>query len=170
MLHSNRKYILLISLLFTLESLADEWNNFRSIANSTIATVRNGAIKDIEKLLKMQQQLIQLGIEACLDYAKIHPEDTAIMEVVIQNADVMKTLTLQQIENQWHSKQALLDKGINPKKLDHNSLTGNLIDTVIHPATAYIALDKFKKTGDKKLLERVDQELSELLFHLDQIR
>ncbi|MDH5328223.1 MAG: hypothetical protein OEZ68_09055 [Gammaproteobacteria bacterium] len=159
----------MFGLLMCFNTIASELSNFRSITSSAITTLRSDKPIDIDRLIRMQEQLMQLGIQACSDYALTHPQDAHIIKLVIDSTNTMRNLTLAQIDSQWHTRQALLDRNIEPEKIEHFSLIGDLMNTIIHPATAYIALVKYKKTRDKQLLQRAEQELSDLLQHLDHI-
>ena len=154
------------SMAYSAEADAEDWRYFETMATTTINAVKKGDLKDIDRLLVLQERLMELGIKACQNYARLHPEDAGMFELVIDNAENMKFLSMKEIKNQWHAKRFLLSHGVAVEKLHQNSLTGSLLDTVVHPATAYVVLREYRHTGDVKLLRQVDAELSEAIFQL----
>lgn len=54
--------------------------------------------------------------------------------------------------------------------MDEKSVTGSLMDTIVHPATAIIALRDYKKSKDKALLQQVHDELEEVVHHVERIK
>lgn len=145
---------------------AEDWRYFQSMAATTIDAVKKGHLKNIDHLLVLQERLMELGIQACKNYGRQHPEDAVMFELVVDNAENMKFLSMKEIKTQWHAKRFLLSHGVAVEKLHQNSLTGSLLDTVVHPATAYIALREYRHTKDAELLRQVDIELSEAIFQL----
>lgn len=163
------KWTMLIAFSFGLNSIAfaTDFSEFKKIANETIKQAKSGNIKDIDKLIAMQGKLINLGKAATRNYGATNPKAAKMMKLVVAQADKMKTLSLSQIEAQWHEKAFLKGKGIPDALLAEQSKTGNYIDTVIHPATTYILLSHFKTTKDKNLLTQVIGELEEVLYHVN---
>ena len=148
----------------TVVSAAD-LDEYKRLAEDTIKQAQNGHVEDIDQLIAQQEKLMQIGVAACDDYAKKHPKAKRILGLVTSNAESMKQLTLGEIEEKWHHGGELKKNGYEVKE-DHFGQVGNLIDAVIHPATTYIALNKYKNDGDKAHLDQVVAELSEVLVHL----
>ena len=155
-----------LSILSTTTSFAQDWQHFEKMANQTINAVKKGHPKDIDQLINLQEELMEIGIQACKDYAMANPQDAKMFELVINEAETMKFLSLNEIKQQWHAKRFLLNHGIPVDKLQQNSTTGSLLDAVVHPATAYIALREYRRTRDAALLEQVNLELSEAVLQL----
>jgi len=149
---------------------AADFSQFKDLAQTTIAEVQSGKIKDINKLIAMQEKMMVIGSKACEEFALKNPGNAKMLKLVSENADSMKKLSLSEIEDQWHEKNFLRSKGIEAAQLEEKSLTGSLMDTVVHPATAYIALNQYKQTKDAKLLEQVKDELDEVLHHVERIK
>ncbi|WP_455207954.1 hypothetical protein [Kaarinaea lacus] len=145
---------------------AGDLTEYKLLAEDTIKQAQNGQIQNIDQLIAQQAKLVQIGVDACNDYADKNPKAKQILSLVTSNADTMKTLTLSEIEEQWHHGGELKKNGYEVKE-DHFGQVGNLIDAVIHPATTYIALNKYKTDGNKAHLEQVVAELSEVLVHLN---
>ena len=165
--------ILGLSLLWDLTiaaAIAGDWHHFEKMANQTIKAVQKGHPKDIDQLIHLQERLMEIGISACKNRARTNPDDAKMFQLVVNNAESMKFLSLSEIKQQWHAKRFLLSHGIAVEKLHQNSTTGSLLDAVVHPATAYIALREYRRTGDSSLLQQVDQELSEAVFQLSYLQ
>lgn len=141
---------------------ASDLDEFKAIANKTIKAVVDGNI-DADKMLIDMDRLIVLGQSFCKKHAT--GKATKFMNLVIDNADKMKAMSLDEIEEAWHDGQAIKDAGINIDEFDHFSPAFSAADTVIHPATSYIVLKNYKKDGDKDGLAQIKDELSEVLEH-----
>jgi len=157
--------ILLLVIITTATSAAD-LDEYKRLAQDTIQQAQTGKVQDIDKLIAQQAKLVQIGVDACNDYASKYPQSKQILNLVTTNANSMKQLTLSEIEEKWHKGGELKKQGYVVKD-DHFGQVGNLIDAVIHPATSYIALNQYKTDGNKAHLEQVVAELSEVLVHLE---
>lgn len=147
-----------------------ELEKFSKIAKETMKTVTSGNVGDIDKLIKANEELLSIGKAACKEYATAHPKSAKMLNLVSENADGMTKMTLSEIEKEWHEKGFLKSKGIRTAQLEEKSVTGSLMDTVVHPATAIIALKKYKTTKDKALLQQVHDELEEVVHHVEIIK
>ncbi len=156
----------LLSILYSTNTYAEDWQHFENMATQTIKAVKKGHPKDIDQLINLQEQLMEIGLKACKNYAIANPEDAKMFQLVVSNAETMKFLSLQEIKQQWHAKRFLLSHGIPVDKLQQNSTTGSLLDAVVHPATAYIALREYRRTRNVELLEQVNLEMSEAVLQL----
>ncbi|MCG6969264.1 MAG: hypothetical protein LJE85_05800 [Gammaproteobacteria bacterium] len=152
------------------DAIAEDWQHFKTMANQTIKAVKKGHPDDVEQLIHLQERLMEIGITACKNHAQANPDDAKMFQLVVNNAENMKFLSLNEIQQQWHEKRFLLGHGIAVDKLHQNSTTGSLLDAVVHPATAYVALREYQRTGDIRLLEQVDDELSEAVFQLSYLQ
>ncbi|WP_455203933.1 hypothetical protein [Kaarinaea lacus] len=148
---------------------AGDLAEFRKIAEETIATIHHGKVDNVDQLIVMQERLIQIATQACKQHATRHPEDAEMFRLVTDNAEAMKNLSLAEMHELWHANRFLLQHGVNVEKMWENTVTGSLMDTVVHPATAYIALTQYKQTKNQALLQQVNQELSEAIYHISQI-
>jgi len=169
----NKKIVGLIAGLSLIASgniIAADLDGFTKIAKSTMDTVSSGNVGDVDKLIAMQEQLMTIGQQAIKEYIAKNPNSEKMLTLVSDNASKMKTMSMSEIEAQWHEKGFLKGKGIPADQLEEKSVTGSLMDTVVHPATAIIALNEYKKTKDKKLLQQVHDELEEVIHHVENIK
>jgi hypothetical protein len=153
-------------------AVAADFDKFKTLAQQTMTKVSAGSVSDsdIDELIKMQKEMIEIGKKACDQYAASNPDSAKMLKIVSSNADKMPKLTLSEIEEQWHEKGVLKSSGIEAAQLEEKSVTGSLMDTVVHPATAIIALKEYKTSKDKALLQQVNDELEEVLHHVDKIK
>jgi len=165
------KYVvaIVVSFGFTSIALAADFSEFKKIANETIKQAKSGDIKNIDQLIAMQSKLLSIGKAASKDYGATNPKAAKMMNLVVAQADSMKTMSLSQIEAQWHEKAYLKGKGIPADLLAEKSKTGSYMDSVVHPATTFILLSEYKTSKDKKLLKQVVGELEEVLHHVDSL-
>jgi len=164
--------ILTIALCASSFAIAADLAKFKRIAQTTMDKVMSGSVSDgdVDTLINMQQELIAIGKQAIKEYSGSHPKTAKMLDLVHQQADGMPDLSLSDIETLWHEKEFLKSKGIRTDALEEKSVTGSLMDTVVHPATAIIALRSYKSTKDKKFLQQVNDELEEVVNHVDLIK
>lgn len=164
---------LLVAATLTFASLspaiAMDTATFKKIANNTIQTVLSGSVSDVDALIADQEKLIAIAIKGCKEYAKKAPKHAKFMKLVIDNADKMTQMTLDEIEPAWHDGEFVNESGIDFDAIDHFSPALSHMDAVLHPATAIIALRDYKSSGDADLLVQVKDELAEVLKHLEHI-
>lgn len=144
-------------------------DRYREIANTTIRQMNMGVVGDIDAAITSQEQLMIVGINGGIEYIKQNPRGSTPLQEVLLNAEKMKTMSLDEIEAQWHSGEFLKKKGIDPETIDHFGPMMSLMDSIIHPATSYLLLKEYKRTGDPDLLSRIRAELLEVLEHVSQL-
>lgn len=141
---------------------------YGKIVKKTIGGIVTGNVNP-EKMIADMEKLIEMGIGGCEEHMR-EPEtprtESKIMQITIDNAHKMKSLTLDEIEAQWHEGGVLKSNGVNIDQYNHFSEVMCHYDAVVHPATAIIALKEYEKTGKEDLLEQVKAELEEVKEHL----
>jgi len=164
--------LLVISLLLsaTFDAYALDVASYRKMAQDTIRQVRMGIAGDINALVRVQERLMDMGIEAGVAHLKQGGTEIRALQLVIVNAENMKELDLDEIESLWHQGNFLKKKGIDIDKLDRSGEMVSLMEAIIHPATAFIALNEYKMTGNAELLARIQAELIEVIEHVGHIK
>ena len=152
---------------FQVQALDKE--QYLKLANSTIKEANEGFIASINQLIAVQEKLVELGVEGSNDYIKRHPEHAKVLGEVVANAENMKRMSLEEIEDQWHSGKYMRSKGFDLDQYDHFGELFSLMDAIIHPATSYIALSDYKRTRKGDLLSRASAELIEVVEHVNHI-
>lgn len=142
---------------------------FTKLANETIQEANTGFVANINRLIDMQEQMIRLGVAGCKEYIAQNPDSSALLQLVVDNANNMMNLTLDEIEDQWHQGNFPKSKGVDPEKFDHFGEMFSLMDSVVHPATSYIALKEYKRTRKADNLARASAELIEVVEHVAHI-
>ena len=166
-----KKLFTLVFLLNTTSlAYALDIESFNKLAGDTIKQMNMGVVGDIDALIAMQEQLMVIGMEGGIEYLKEGPTNSQPLMLVIENAESMKDLSLDEIEFLWHGGNYLKSKGVDPEKIDHFGPMMSLMDSVIHPATSYLLIKEYKKTGNPDLLVRVKAELFEVLEHVKHIK
>ena len=158
-----------LSLMLVSGAIAADMVAFKKMAKDTIRQAISGSISDIDTLIATQAKLVDIGVQGCKEFAKKSPKEAKIMNLVVQNAEKMKSMTLDEIEEAWHEGGVLNKNGIDFDAIDHMGAAISHMDTVVHPATTYIALKEYKKTKDEDLLDQVKEELSEVLKHIEHL-
>lgn len=150
-------------------AFAMDLDRYEKIARQTIEQIDSGKV-DIDQMMADQEELVKLGVAACREYAAAEPDKAKMMNIVADNGDKMKSLTLEEIENKWHEGGVLKENGIDISAFDHFDKAMCYSEMVIHPATVCICLNEYKKTGDKAHLDQAKAELSEVVEHVKYVR
>ena len=171
MLSKTFKSLIAISLLGSCATAANalDVESYENLANNTIRQMNSGVVGDIDAMIAIQEQLIILGMEGGINYLQKSPKGGTPLKLVIENAESMKSLSLDEIETLWHAGEYLKNKGIDQEKIDHFGPMMSLMDSVIHPATSYLLMKEYKRTGNPDLLVRVKAELYEVLEHIKHV-
>lgn len=140
---------------------------YKAMATETIQAALSGSMSDVDGLIEKQEKLIEMGVTTCREHVGMAKKDEKLMNLVMDNVDRMKGMTLEEMEEAWHEGGVLKANGIDFDSLDEMGAAVSVMDMVLHPATAYIALKQYKQTGDQGLLTVVKDELNEVLEHLD---
>ena len=144
---------------------------FTKIAKKTIGKVISGNI-DADAMITDMEKLVALGIEGCKEHmneAGTSADEIKVMQMVIDNASSMGSMSLADIEAQWHEGAFAKANGVDISGFDHFSEVLSHYDTVIHPATAIICLKQYKVLADEALLEQVQDELAEVNEHINHL-
>ena len=141
---------------------------YEKIARKTIGRIVSGNV-DTEIMIADMEELIEMGIRGCKEHMgepETPDQEKKVMKIVIDNAYGMKSLPLDEIEAQWHKGGVLKAKNIDIDDFDHFSEVMCHYDAVVHPATAIIALKKYKKTHSEDFLQQAMAELAEVVEHM----
>jgi hypothetical protein len=145
-------------------------SSYKSLVDETLKELVSGKIADIDATLHRQEKLIEIGKAGCTEFAGIEPKYAKLMALVVASADGMKAMLPDDLEAAWGDEGSGGDTlGVPLKSLDQFSKTRSYIDTVVHPATAFLWLQQYKTKKDKQALERAKGELKEVLEHLKKI-
>ncbi len=144
--------------------------HYRAEATTVIRESMKGDGADVTAMLQRLEQLMRLGVDSCRSYDTSNPVHAKLLQLTADSAEAMKAMSLEQIEEEWHEFGFLARNGIDAEAIEHFGPVISLMDSVVHPATAIIALQKHQQTPDVEYLEQVKAELSEVLEHLKYIQ
>ena len=145
---------------------------FDKIAKQAIGSIISGNV-DADAMLSDMEELLELGISGCKEHMgeEETPEvEKQLMQLVIDNAQAMTSMSLDDIEAQWHDGGAAADQGIDIEQFDHFDEVMCHYDGVVHPATCIICLNKYKKSKNDELLDQVQAELEEVREHMKHLK
>ena len=145
-------------------------DNYIDVARQAASAVKKGKIKDIDKVIAQQEELIRLAVEGALKYAEENPARRKMMHLLVLNSERMKHLTLDAIETAWHNGDYLRRNGIDIGNLTHTDAAMSYYHAVIHPAAVFIALTEYKNSKDPELLRKAEDELKEVVVQVEQLR
>jgi hypothetical protein len=164
--------IVLIAVMYT-NALAQTHHEFDKktyvrLTKKNIGRILTGKVNP-DTMLADMEQLLDLGIQGCKDHMS-EPEtpksEARMLQYTIDAANKMKSMSLEQIEEQWHEGGYLKSKGIDISKMDHFDEVMCHYDSIVHPATAIICLQEYKKSNNEELLEQMKAELAEVAEHM----
>lgn len=161
---------LVVPMLLASEASAMDVDAYLDVAKQTISKVKKGKVKDVDKLIAQQEELIRLGIEGALKFAEENPESRKMMHLLVLNSERMKSMSLDDIEKAWHGGEYMKSHGIDINEMAHTDAAMNFYDSIVHPATAFIALSEYKNSKDPELLSQVENELTEVMMHVEHLK
>jgi len=139
---------------------------YRELVAETVYSIESGDA-DIAHLIAVQDQLIDIAVLGMREFIMAHPEHAQLMNFVTREIPAMRGMTLDEMETAWHDGEALSAIGMSYDTMDPYGAVFGLIDTVVDPVTAWIALTQYQNTPDDELLDIAADELSEVVEHLD---
>lgn len=143
---------------------------YKATLQEVIKEAASGKVADVDAAVAKLNKVVETGAGWCKTHAAKDAKNQKALEFVAASVDKMKAETLESIEANWHQGKAMKDAGAGDyATIDQTSAAASLLDTVIHPVTAIIALNEYKKDQKKDHLDQVVSELEELVGHLDHI-
>lgn len=159
----------LVAILVAPAAMAFDKAGYKKLATEVVQGALGTGEVNVDALIAKNEQLMKMGIDGCREYAAKDPANAKLMQIVIDNADAMKAMTLEEIEPAWHEGEFITKNGVDFDAIDHFSPALSHMDTVVHPATAIIALRTYKASKDPALLSQVKDEISEVLEHVEHL-
>ena len=117
--------IVLIAVMYT-NALAQTHHEFDKatyvrVTKKNIGRILTGRVNP-DMMIGDMEQLLDLGIQGCEEHMS-EPEtpktEAKMLQYTIDSANKMKSLSLEEIEEQWHEGGYLKSKGIDISKMDH---------------------------------------------------
>ena len=139
---------------------------YRELVAETVYSIESGDA-DIAHLIAVQDQLIEIAVQGMHEFITAQPEHARLMNFVVAEIPAMRRMTLDELETAWHEGEALSAIGMSYDSMDPYGQVYGLIDTVVDPVTAWIALTQYQNDPDDDLLDIAADELSEVVEHLD---
>lgn len=142
---------------------------YKRIAVEVIQESMKGEEADANEMIRKNNQLIDMGVQSIRSYHSSNPEYTKLLTMTVDSVSAMRAMSLEEIEEQWHELGFLEKHGINARSIEHFGEVISLMDCIVHPVTANIAIRAYQQSRDHEYLEQVKAELSEVLEHLKHI-
>jgi len=148
---------------------AADYSDYVTLAETSSARMDQTHAGNIDAAIQEQTRLLALGRANAEAFGRDFPEYAEMMAFVSESGPKMTTMTLEAIEAAWHEGSALEDAGFLNTTIDHFGVLNSIVDMVVHPATAIIALRQYKASGDQAFLEQVKDEMAEVVEHIHQL-
>ncbi len=145
-----------------------ETERYKSIVGQTISAINSGNF-EVQELIDLQDSLIAIGVQGVRDFGASNPKHAELMALVENSVGEMKEMSLDEIEAAWHEGEALSAIGLNFDEIDYFGPAVSYMDTVVHAATALVALREYAATQDDVYLDQVVDELSEVVEHVENL-
>jgi hypothetical protein len=143
---------------------------YETLTVETIRELISGSVPQMPATLARLQASMAIGIEACEERAKTHPEDAALLRKAIADAPRMVTISAEALEGEWGDEGTAGDSVKRPlKDLDNAGVTRGYLDLLVHPARTYDFILAYAKTKDRTTLDEGKGELLEALEHLKKV-
>lgn len=136
--------------------------------NDVIKQAEAGAIKDVDPVITTLKGVAEKGKVILGALAAQDAANRKVLEFVAANVDKIYRETLESIETNWHKGGAIKAAGLGSiyEKIEERGAASAAINMVVHPVTAILALQSYKKDQKKAHLEQVVTELKELIDYM----
>jgi hypothetical protein len=141
---------------------------YDKLSKKNIGRIMSGNI-DVDAMIADMEELLDQGVEGAEAHMKDSHTPAAeanMMKILIENHEKMTSMSLNDLETQWHEGAALKAQGIDISKMDPLGEAMRHYELLVYPATAIVCLKQYKKTKDEKLLETLKEHLVEARDHL----
>lgn len=118
-----------------------------------------------QKMLAMAKE----GCEEHMEAADTPADEKKLMALVLEHADSMARLSLEEMDTDWHEGGKAKAAGIDIEAMDHFSEAISHYDAVLQPSIVIILVNDYEKTGNPGLMEQVVEELKEIVEHMDHL-
>lgn len=137
----------------------------QSTLEGVVRQAESGSLSSVDAAIETLNGAVEKG-KAII--GAVSAQDSAnrkVLEFVAASVDKMYGETLQSIEDNWHRGDAIHIAGLGETydKIAKDSPAIVAIDSVVHPVTAILALEAYKRDKKKEHLDQVVAELRELL-------
>ncbi len=153
----------LFCLTYQPDLLALDVKSYTQVAKKSFRTTRRGRIRNVERLIDQQRQLIRLAIEGALEYAENHPGDAKMLHLTILNTVRMQNLPEEQFTRQWLNGGYLRSHGINLDQYQPTDPPRILYQALVTPAHVIVLLKQYKTSRSAALIGTINQKISALL-------
>jgi len=128
-----------------------------------IKQAETGSIKDVDPVIAALKGVVEKGKAVVAAVAARDAANRKLLEFVGASVDKMYGEDLESIETNWHKGGAAktAGPGADFEKVDERSPASAAMTSVIHPVTAILALQAYKKEPQKAHLDQVAKELKE---------
>lgn len=140
------------------------------IGEKSLKSIKRGKMKDVDKILNQQRELIRLGIEGCLEFAEKSPADAKMMHLVVLNSQRMRNLPLDQFQKEWLEGGYLRAHGIDIDKFSGRDQQTTYYNAVVRPAGAIVVLEEYQKSKNPDLLQSLHKQLSEAVDGIETLK
>jgi hypothetical protein len=144
---------------------------YDKLSKKNIGRILSGNI-DVDVMIADMEELLDQGIEG----AESHMKDShtpvvevKLMKIIIENHEKMTSMSLDDLETQWHEGAALKSQGIDISKMDPLGESMRHLELIVYPAEAIVCLKQYKNTKDEDLLEKMEESLVEARDHIKHI-
>ena len=136
-----------------------------STLEGVVKQVESGTLANVDPVIETLKGAVEKGKAIIAAVAAQDASNRKVLEFIAASVGKMYGETLESIEHNWHKGDAIHLAGLGDiyDKIAKQSPAIVAIDAVVHPVTAILALQAYKKDQKKDHLDQVVTELKELL-------
>lgn len=142
---------------------------YKDITTNVIQSIVTEDTENLDALISKLEKATNLGLDLAKEVSKEEPEGEKLLGFLTDNVDKIKKESLDTIETNWHQGGEYKKADISFDNFAQDSKIMSANDSVLHPITAIIALQQYKKDPDSSYLEQAQAELEEVLEHITHI-
>lgn len=137
--------------------MPDVWDAYQSLAIDIDKSIESATLSELHDKAK---NLTQLSTKLLPDFVAKQPTCAEYIQAAINASEQMLSLTLEQIERDYHA-----DGKLPPMK---QAICYHAKDLLVHPAT--IAVIASREADSKLTRDKLSHELEEVLVHFNEVK
>jgi len=165
--------VMVIGCSFNSMAFALDSYNYTKVAEQIISEIEHEKVRsdaEADAIIIQLRKLVKIGMDGMRVYNPKNESDKVVKEMTLNEGDEWATKEHSYLDSNWHNGKALVKGGVKYNDMDHFSSPINQLDSILHPATSIVIMEKYKRTKKMHQQQAVIDQLSEALQHVESIK
>jgi len=141
------------------KQMASQINLYETKSHNLVKLI-NDKSSAKELVIARAKELVEISKPVLMGFQKKYPQCQGYLQTVLDNAQKMQTISLNEIEEKWHEGKALPE--------DTDSVCMETKELIVHPSTVVILANN--DFNSKKNKEQMSDEINEVIEHMTELK